>query len=268
MNAELIEVEPIKTDSANEFSKKAVALTQQAQKIVITNQKTYEGAAECLKIVKGFFGQIEEARKKITIPLDNAKKAVMDLFRVPTDELVKAEVQIKSKMIAYSNEQERLRRAEEERLRKIAQAEEDRQRKIKEQQEAEWRAKEEAARKELERQNALIAKAKNEKQRAEAEANAAKAKAEQEKAARLAEERRQQAAEVYVPAPTVASKVEKPQGVSMKKLWKARVIDEKLVPREYLIVNEQMLNKVANATKGSLPIPGVQFYAEDVLASR
>jgi len=266
--AELIEVKPIKADAAQEYSKQALTLEGQAKTLVIKNQANYEDAAALLKTVKGFADQIEAARKKITKPLDDAKKAVMDLFRRPSDVLADAEKAIKTRMIDYSNEQERLRKAEEERLAKIARAEEERQRKAKEAQEAEWRRKEAEAKAELDRQNALIAKAKNEKARAEAEAATAKARAEQEKAARLAEERRQQAAEVYVPAPAVASTVEKLQGVSMKKNWKARVINEALVPREYLIIDLQKLDKIAKAVKGSLSIPGVEFYSEDVLASR
>lgn len=255
--AELIEVQPIKADAANEYNKQAVALTEKAQKLVIKNQAQYEDAATLLKTVKGFADNLDAARKKITKPLDDAKKAVMDLFRSPSEALIKAEGQIKSTMIAYSNEQERIRAEQERILREKAAAEESRQRKIKEDQERQWREKEEAKRREAEE----LAKA----GRAE---EARKAQEAADKAAKIAEERRQQASEVYVPAPTVAPTIQKPSGVSMKQNWKARVINEALVPREYLIVDVQKLDKIAKAVKGSLSIPGVEMYAEDVLASR
>jgi DNA repair ATPase RecN len=255
--AELIEVKPISGDSAKEFNDGAMQLSDWSNAMSINNQHDYEGAATLLKSIKDMSKKAEDARKKITTPLDQAKAAVMDLFRPTATALENCEKHVKGLMITYSNEQERIRKVEEERLRKIAQAEEDRQRKIKEKQEAEWRAKEEKARKEAEE----LAKAGN------AEA-ARKAQEEADKAAAKAEERRQQAAEVFVPAPTIASSVEKPQGVSMKKNWKARVIDINKVPRNYMIVNEKMLDGIAKSTKGSLKIEGIEFYSEDVLAIR
>lgn len=48
-------------------------------------------------------------------------------------------------------------------------------------------------------------------------------------------------------------------GTSMREVWKAVVEDIAKIPREYLIVNQAMLDKVAQATKGAIPIPGVRF---------
>jgi uncharacterized membrane protein YqiK len=264
----LIEIEPIKTSSANQYVQEAKTLGKMVDELKIENQNHYEGAASLLKAVKDMAKSLEESRKKITTPLDIAKKAVMDLFRQPADDLGTFETEIKSRMIHYQNEQEKIRQEKEAKLRREAEAEERRLREAKEKQEREWREKEEAARKELEKQQALIAKAKNDKARAEAEALAAKAKAEAERASAKAEERRIEAASVQVVAPTIASSVSKVAGVSTRKDWKAKVLNPLLVPRDYLIVDESKLNKVANATKGSLSIPGVQFYAVDVMASR
>lgn len=44
--------------------------------------------------------------------------------------------------------------------------------------------------------------------------------------------------------------------------WYARVVDEKLVPREFLVVDTVKLNKVASESKGGLTIPGIEFYSE------
>lgn len=264
----LIEIEPIKTNSANEYVEKSGQITVKVNQLKIKDQETYESAASLLTTIKAMAKSLDESRKKITNPLDVAKKAVMDLFRSPADQLALMESEVKDRMIGYQNEQEKIRREKEEKLRKEAEAEERRQREIKEKQEREWREKEEKARKEREAAEREAAKAKSEKARKEAEERAAKAEAEQMKAARMAEERRIEAASVQVVAPIVAPTVSKVAGVSTRKDWKARVVNPDLIPRDYLMVDESKLNKVAAATKGSLSIPGVQMYAVDVMASR
>lgn len=226
---EIIEVQPISTSSAKEYNDQAYSLSQQLKALVIRSQEDYETAALLLKSIKDLGKMTEDARKKITTPLDQAKAAVMDLFRPTSTALENCEKHLKSLMISYANAQESIRIEAEEKLRK------------------------EAAKKEAE-----------EKKRLEERANKAEASGKTGKA----EELRQQAQEVFVPAPTLASTVEKPQGISMKKNWKARVIDVTKVPREYMVVNESMLDKMAKDTKGSLEIPGVEFYSECVLASR
>jgi hypothetical protein len=48
-------------------------------------------------------------------------------------------------------------------------------------------------------------------------------------------------------------------GTAMRETWKATVIDESKVPREYLMVNQAALDAVAKAAKGKVVIPGVKF---------
>lgn len=229
LDTNIIEVEPIRGDSATEFNKFALSVSDQVTKIAIKNQEDYETASNLLKDIKDMAKKAEDARKKITSPLDQAKSAVMDLFRPTATALENCEKHLKSLMITYANEQERLRREQEEKLRKAAEAEEARKRK----------ALEERAIKAAEKGN-------------------------EEKA----EELRQQSAEVFIPAPTVSSTFQKVSGQAIKQNWKARVIDINKVPREYMIVNESMLDKMAKATKGSIAIPGVEFYFENILSSR
>lgn len=57
-------------------------------------------------------------------------------------------------------------------------------------------------------------------------------------------------------------------GTSMREVWKAVVEDIAKIPREYLIVNQAMLDRVAQATKGAIPIPGVRFEKTFVNATR
>ena len=63
--------------------------------------------------------------------------------------------------------------------------------------------------------------------------------------------------------PVIAPKVTKVEGIIVRQVWKARIVDETLIPREYLIPDEQKLGAVARATKGTLKISGVVIYSED-----
>ncbi len=62
-------------------------------------------------------------------------------------------------------------------------------------------------------------------------------------------------------------KPEAPKGIAFKSQWKARVVDENAVPREYLIPDILKLNRIATVTGGGLDIPGVEFYEETIVAS-
>ena len=103
-----------------------------------------------------------------------------------------------------------------------------------------------------------------EKKRKEIEEKAAKARAEgkDDKADKL----EQKAAEVI--APTIAPTVIKPSGIQYRDQWTAEVTDFTALPNEYKIANQPMLNKLAIATKGNVPIPGVRFIKSKIVASR
>lgn len=46
--------------------------------------------------------------------------------------------------------------------------------------------------------------------------------------------------------------------------WKAEIIDESALPREYLMPNEAKINAIVRASKGSIQIPGVRIYSVEV----
>lgn len=229
MKQDVVEVPALNIKSAAEYDVKAVELTGQVSKLIIKDQETYEGAANLLKTVKAMANDADAARKKITICLDEAKAGIMDLFRPITTRLDNSERLIKGLMIAYTDEQERIRLAQEEKLRKEAEAKE-----------------------------AL------EKKRLEDRAIKAEASGKTDKADDL----RQQAQEVQFIAPTLAPRVQSVSGVSYKKIWKARIVDPLKVPRGYLMVDEKKLDAQAKATQDTLGVPGVEFYFEKSLASR
>ena len=83
----------------------------------------------------------------------------------------------------------------------------------------------------------------------------------------LREARMEQAAAVIAPMVQVASAIPPVQGQSIRKTWAARVVNVDLVPREYMVVNEQALTAFAKATKGAVKLPGVEFYEVSNIAS-
>jgi hypothetical protein len=92
----------------------------------VTDDVTYGLAADELKDIKARAAKLDEQRKSITKPMDDAKKAVMDLFRAPLAVLEQAEGIIKGKMLTYSQEQQRKAREAQLAAERAAQAERDR----------------------------------------------------------------------------------------------------------------------------------------------
>lgn len=60
----------------------------------------------------------------------------------------------------------------------------------------------------------------------------------------------------------------KVSGTAMREVWHAVVVDIEKIPREYMIVNQAALDKIAQATKGALAIPGVRMEKSYVNATR
>lgn len=75
----------------------------------------YKGAADNLKVIKGRAKEIEALRKALTAPLDDQKKRIMDFFKPIGEALSKGEFTIKRALIAYDEQQERERLAEQRR---------------------------------------------------------------------------------------------------------------------------------------------------------
>ncbi len=134
-----------------------------------------------------------------------------------------------------------------------------------------WYAEEQrkAAAEQARRQAVADEKARRERERLQKEA--AKLKTPE-----LREERLAQAAEVEAPVITVEAP-EQVEGVSTRTIWKARVVDmaalieaakPNTVAASFLAVNQQVLDAFSRSTKGAVPVPGVEFYAERGVAVR
>lgn len=238
MQTEVMEKEILEvyiTPTALNVVSEAKTLSQTVKTLTITNNKEHQNSGEFLKKIKSISNTMQDRRKEITAPLDESKKRVMDFFRGPLDELSEAERILKRAILTYQQEQARI--AEEERKKAEARA----------------KAEEEKKRKILE-ERAIKAEVEGKESKAEA--------------------LREQALDVYVPTVVKAPVLEKVQGISTKKVWKANIVDINKIPQNVYINDEKVtaaiqaiLNKLATATKGAMPIEGVEFYQEESLSA-
>jgi chromosome segregation ATPase len=223
----------------------------------VTTVAEYQTAGTELKMITARERELEAKRVELKKPILEAGRGIDKFFGAPLALLQRLKDARKRGMLAYDAEQERKRSEEEERLRAIARKEQERLA-------AEARKVEEASR----RKQELL----------RAQAEAAHAAGEHEKASRLetrieaaldkAAERceRLESEAASIPVPILAREQPKAAGVRRVQVWHARVVDAALVPREYLIINESALDKVAKATKGAIRIPGVEIYCTVTVA--
>lgn len=249
---------------------KAQRMLTSAQSFVIDSPTMYELAAADLQKVKGLSKDVEEKRTAITGPLNQAVKAVNDLFRAPKEYLASAERALKGAMLTYDREQQR--KAEEARREAERVAREERQRIEAEARETARRAQEEADR---------IAK---EAADAAAAGDAAKAAELQQQASDTAAAGAAQAetiameAEMVTAAPVpVATAAPKVAGLSTRQNWKARLTDKMALiafiaqhpeHQHLLDVNQSALNQLAKAQKDAMRLPGVEAYPDAVMSAR
>lgn len=113
-----------------------------------------------------------------------------------------------------------------------------------------------------EQEDKLRREAEKKRQEALAKAEAARADGKEDKAEKYEEKAN------GIIAPTLAPNIEQAKGQAIRIQWSAEVVDFKLLPDEYKLPNMPMLNKMAQATRGAVPILGIVFKSEKILASR
>lgn len=202
---------------------------------IIENSGAYQVSAEDLKSIKAKAKELDETRKSLTRPIEESKKKIIALFKVPLDFLAQAEASVKKAMVGWQKKQEEKRRAEEARLAEIQ------------------RQEAEKLRKQAEKEAARAESLKTEKARAEAKAKAEKLQA--------------KAVATTAISPVVESKVDDISGIKKRRDWKFRIIDANQIPREYLIPDEKYIGQIVRASKGKKEIPGVEIYFEDNISS-
>lgn len=92
-----------------------------AKSYAVDSPELYEAAAEDLRAIKRRLVELDDERKNLTRPLDEAKARIMEFFRPPRELLEEGEKHLKRAMLTYQAEEERKRKALEARLREEAQ---------------------------------------------------------------------------------------------------------------------------------------------------
>ena len=275
-------IDPTTDAQAQALALKASRQLAEAQGYVIDSPELFDAAADDLKQVKAQLKTLEEKRKTMTVPLDNAKKAIMDFFRQPTTYLEQAEQLIKGSMLTYQQAEEAKRRAEQARLDELARLERERLRKEAEEAAAEAARVEAIAAAERKKIEDAAAAAAAAGDAAEAERLQEAAEISQTESIIAAEQAAAEAASAravasIVMAPTVAPATPKTKGIATVEKWKARVTDKAILIRfvadnpqygELLTVNETALNAQARSLKGNLMIAGVETYPEQTISAR
>lgn len=232
MNAAAQKVMPAVPVETKTEIQSVAELAQQSVDLVITSQPEYQAAADLLSDIKQRGKALDEKRKAITKPMDDAKKATMNMFRPAVDAIAECEKVLKGKMAGFVKEQEKIR------------------------QEAEAKAAE-AARKEQEK---IMAKADKLRE---------KGKYEQAEAVEIQAATTVAASPVIdTPVATGASTRRIWKARLSNKMALIQAVAEGKASPELLDYNESVGNGLAKALKSGMNIPGLEAYEDISIASR
>jgi len=219
------------TDPAAEMVKaNALAWPEKAAALAVVDDATYGLASEMLKGIKALRNRIAETFDKHIKRAHEAHKGLVKEKADAEAPLTQAEATIKRNLVTYSTEQERLRKLKEQRLAEMARQQEE------------------------------------ERQLAEAAALESYA-VETGDAEMLVTAQEIAAAPVVAPVIVLPKATPVVSGISFRDVWKFRVVNAALVPREYLSVDEVKIGGVVRAMKNTVTIPGVDIYSEKVASA-
>jgi len=257
MTMEISDIE--KDQKASELVQVASEMPTKAMALLVRSPHEYEQVSSFLSQIKTKFNEIEGHRKHLKEPFIEGGRRVDEFFRVPLQFLKEAEATAKQKLLGYESEQRRI--AAEE------------QRKLEEKARKEREALEAKARKEREDADAKAAEIQRQADAAREAGDLAAAATLRHQATKIVEKSEVKAvAALDKAAAVVAQKVEAyippVVGQSSRTVWRGRVVNKVLLPDDYKIVDQAMIDKMAQASKGQIPIPGVEFYAEQIMSAR
>lgn len=229
-----------------------------AKAIVITTPEQYQDAAQVFTQIKQKIKDLEAQRTSITGPINASLKTINDMFRRPKEALEAALSYYERPMAAFQREERRKRNEAEEKARleretlereAIQKAEEEQKRldEIRLQQQEAARQAEQAA-------NPVAAFLAKQKVEALKEEEQETIQATTDAIRESAMAARALPAE-YVPKTTAA-------GTRANTVWRFRVIDPALVPREFLMIDEKKLGEHARTMKEKAQVAGVEFFDE------
>jgi hypothetical protein len=208
----------------------ALAWPERAAALQVSDPASYEAGGALLKAIKSLRNRIAETFDPHIKRAHEAHKALVREKAEAEAPLTQAETTIKRALIGYTEAEEKRRREEERRLAEVAR------------------------------------KADEARRLAEAAALEAEALAtgDDEMLATA-----QEMVTAPVAAPVIVLPTERPKvaGLSYRDVWKFRIVNPSLIPRQYLIPNEQAIGGVVRSLKGSAQIPGVEVYCEKVASA-
>jgi Sec-independent protein translocase protein TatA len=205
----------------NEVETKALSIVDQAKAVKVVDVESYKFAGELWKGIGDMIKEVKATFDPICEAANKAHKAATTKRASFLDPLESVYKNVKRLMSDYDAEQERLRRAEEARLRDI----------------------ERKAEEERRLQEAITLEESGQKEVAEAVMEAP----------------------VYV-APVVIPKVTPKMegGPVFRTIWKFRVVNPNIIPRQYLKIDEVAIGGVVRSLKNQANIPGIEIYEERV----
>lgn len=209
----------LKLVETEEVETKALSIVDQAKTVKVVDSETYTAAGMMWKTIKDMMKEIDDTFDGIIKKAHEAHKEAIAKKAKYYQPLDLASRQVKKLMSDYDLEQERIRKAEEDRLREIARKEEEDRRLA----------------------EAILAEQSGQKEEAEA------------------------ILETPVQAPPVVLAKTTPKltgGPVYRTIWKFRIKNPALIPREYLVPDEVKIGGVVRALKGQTNIPGVEIYEE------
>lgn len=272
------------------FSGKARRMLADAQEFVIDSPELYQAAAEDLQAVKTLAARVEETRVSITGPLHQAKVAVDALFKAPKDFLAQAESKLKTVMLRYDDEQERIREAERRRVQELERQERERLAAIERKQQAEAREREEKARaaeaeaRRLEEEAQRLAAAGDEKAAAEVQERASEKLSEAESEASAAHIATGEADATAQTAATFSIAPATPEPVRVSGISTSKTVDFEVTDLYELVchiakpenkhligllnADSVKLRNQVRATGMQTVLPGVRVFQKKTLSSR
>jgi hypothetical protein len=86
-------------------------------------------------------------------------------------------------------------------------------------------------------------------------------------AALIVNEAHEKVNEILEAAPEVPDKLDT-SGLAIQENWKFSIVDEALIPREWLVPDEKKIGRIVRACKEQTDIPGIRVYCEKGVATR
>lgn len=241
----------------------SLQLLEKAEKSIIETPDDLLQATGLKKEITTQEKAIDEKKSSILAPAKEFVNAVTGYAKELLQPLDTAKQIISNKVLEYNKIQEQKRREEQERIRKeqeeLRLKQEAEQKKIEEQRLENERKQKELAEKENELSDEEL---RLEKKRIAIENE--KLKLEQERQAELARketEENERKAKMEQERLDLEAKANKPKGI--RTIRQFEVIDKKLVPIEFLDVNDTKVNQVIKL--GTREIPGINIYSKEIL---